>query len=276
MSTYVIGDLQGCYDELRRLLDLLHFDPAADRLWFAGDLVNRGPRSLQTLRYVAGLGASAQSVLGNHDLHLLAVAHGGRKGKRDSLDEVLVAPDRDELLDWLRRQPLLLETPDGGTAVLHAGLPPQWTMAQARTCAMEVEAMLRSDNYAELLDSMYGDEPALWAESLSGIPRLRFIINCYTRLRYCDRNGRADFRPKGAPGTQADGLLPWFAVPHRRSSTTRLIFGHWSTLGQVYWPEHKVYGLDTGAVWGGKLTALQLDNLRLHAVTSSVHGDIEE
>ncbi len=275
MAIYAIGDVQGCYDPLRRLLDLLRFDPAEDRLWFAGDLVNRGPQSLQTLRYVSGLGPAALSVLGNHDLHLLALANGGRKGKRDTLEQVLAAPDRDELLLWLRRQPLLQESPDGGTALLHAGLPPQWDMPQARACAREVEAVLRSDSYIELLRDLYGDEPDRWNQGLSGIPRLRFIINCYTRLRYCDAGGRVDFKDKGAPGTQAASLLPWFAAPRRRSTGTRLIFGHWSTLGRVSWPEYGVEGLDTGAVWGGKLTALRIDDNRLFAVDSTGYSDID-
>jgi bis(5'-nucleosyl)-tetraphosphatase (symmetrical) len=275
MAIYAIGDVQGCYDTLSRLLDLLRFDPARDYLWFAGDLVNRGPQSLQTLRFVRGLGPAALSVLGNHDLHLLALANGGRKGKRDSLEQVLAAPDRDELLDWLRRQPLLHESPDGGTALLHAGLPPQWDMQQARACAREAESALRGDRYAELLRDMYGDQPDQWDEALSGTSRLRFIINCYTRLRYCDAAGRADFGPKGAPGTQASGLLPWFAVAGRRSAGTQLIFGHWSTLGRVSWPEYGVEGLDTGAVWGGKLSALRLDDARLFAVDSPAYSGID-
>ncbi len=275
MAIYAIGDVQGCYDPLRRLLDRVQFDPARDRLWFTGDLVNRGPQSLQTLRFVSGLGPAALSVLGNHDLHLLALANGGRKGKRDTLEQVLAAPDRDELLDWLRRQPLLQESPYGGIALFHAGLPPQWDMQQARSCALEAESALRGDLYGELLHDMYGDQPDQWDEGLSGMPRLRFIINCYTRLRYCDAAGRADFKDKGAPGTQAGGLLPWFAVPRRRSIGTRLIFGHWSTLGQVSWPEYGVHGLDTGAIWGGKLTAMRLDDARLFAVDSPAYSGID-
>ncbi|HWY23566.1 MAG TPA: symmetrical bis(5'-nucleosyl)-tetraphosphatase, partial [Nevskia sp.] len=177
MSIYAIGDLQGCYEALRRLLDKLRFDPAQDRLWFAGDLVNRGPQSLQTLRFVRGLGASALSVLGNHDLHLLALAHGGRKGRRDTLDDILQAKDRDELLDWLRRQPLLHEDAGGSFALLHAGLPPQWDLPLARRCAREAEAALGGDDYAALLREMYGNQPDRWDDSLSGTPRLRFIIN---------------------------------------------------------------------------------------------------
>jgi len=275
MATYAIGDVQGCYDTLRRLLDRLHFEPAQDQLWFAGDLVNRGPQSLQTLRFVHGLGRAALTVLGNHDLHLLAVAHGRRRGRRDTLGEVLAAPERDQLLDWLRRQPLLHQSQDGGTALVHAGLPPQWDLTQARACAGEAEAVLRSDDYTELLSEMYGDEPDRWDPALRGMPRLRFIINCYTRLRYCDAAGRVDLKPKGAPGSQGADLLPWFAVPGRRSAGTRLVFGHWSTLGQVSWPEYRVEGLDTGAVWGGRLTALRLDDGRLFAVDSAAYSGID-
>jgi bis(5'-nucleosyl)-tetraphosphatase (symmetrical) len=275
MTTYAIGDLQGCYDSLRRLLELLRFDPAQDRLWFAGDLVNRGPQSLQTLRFISGLGDAAVSVLGNHDLHLLALANGGRKGKRDSLEAVLAAPDREQLLDWLRRQPLLHQSADGRWAMLHAGLPPQWDLAQARACAGEVEAALRGTDYAKLLQQMYGDQPDRWDPELSGLPRLRFIINCYTRMRYCDAQGRMEFHHKGMPGKQPAGLLPWFAVPGRRSAGVTLLFGHWSTLGRVHWPEHKVYGLDTGAVWGGRLSALRLDDSTLHSVDSPAYSGID-
>lgn len=273
MSTYVIGDLQGCYDALRRLLDRIAFDPAVDRLRFAGDLVNRGPQSLQTLRFVRGLGPAALSVLGNHDLHLLAVAHGGRKGRRDTLEDILGAPDRDELLDWLRGQPLLHE--ESGFAVLHAGLPPQWDLAQARRCAREAEAVLAGAEYAALLRDMYGNQPDRWDEALDGVPRLRFIINCYTRLRYCDAQGRIDFDDKGAPGSQPARLLPWFAAPQRRSAGTPLVFGHWSTLGRVEWPEHQVWGLDTGAVWGGRLTALRLEDRSLHSVKSPGYSSVD-
>ena len=275
MAIYAIGDVQGCYDTLRRLLDLLHFDPARDRLWFAGDLVNRGPQSLQTLRFVSGLGQAALSVLGNHDLHLLALANGGRKGKRDTLEQVLAAADRDQLLEWLRRQPLLQESPGKDLALLHAGLPPQWDLPLARCCAREAEAVLRGPDYAALLREMYGDQPDQWNAQLEGLPRLRFTINCFTRLRYCDARGRLDFGPKGAPGSQAAGLLPWFAVPRRRSSTTTLIFGHWSTLGQIHWPQHRVYGLDTGAIWGGKLTALRIDDGELCAVDSPQYSSTD-
>jgi bis(5'-nucleosyl)-tetraphosphatase (symmetrical) len=266
MATYAIGDVQGCYDELRRLLDQVRFDPHADRLWFAGDLVNRGPYSLQTLRFVKSLGERAVTVLGNHDLHLLAVAHGGRPGRRDTLDEVLRADDRDELLDWLRRQPLL-HAPEGSPyALLHAGLPPQWTLANACRYAREVETRLSSDDYVDFLTHMYGDEPHRWNVLLRGMSRLRFIVNCFTRLRYCRRDGSMELKEKGAPGSQPKDLVPWFMAPRRRSADTILICGHWSTLGRVHWPEHKVYGLDTGCVWGQRLTALRLEDGSLHSV----------
>lgn len=261
MSHYVIGDLQGCFEPLQRLLERLNFDPAADQLWFAGDLVNRGPESLQVLRFLRGLGTTAVSVLGNHDLHLLARASGGRAGRRDTLDALLAAPDRQELLDWLRHRPLMHE--HEGWLLLHAGLPPQWNLAQARRAARQVEAILRGPDHARFLSSMYGDEPALWSPGLRGNRRHRFIVNAFTRLRYCDADGRMDLRPKGAPGSQPEGLMPWFAVPGRASRNAEILFGHWSTLGQVHWPEHRVWGLDTGAVWGGRLTALCLETRRL-------------
>ncbi|MBL6749198.1 MAG: symmetrical bis(5'-nucleosyl)-tetraphosphatase [Nevskia sp.] len=275
MATFIVGDVQACLDPLRRLLDQVGFDPAGDRLWLVGDLVNRGPHSLQTLRFVRGLGSSAATVLGNHDLHLLAVAHGRRKGRLDTLDELLAAPDRDELLDWLRRQPLLHEAPSGAVAMIHAGLPPQWDLATARRCAEEVQAVLRGDGWTELLAQMYGDEPDTWDEGLAGMPRLRFIINCFTRLRFCTAGGRIELHSKGAPGSQPAGLLPWFAVPGRRSAQTTLLFGHWSTLGQVHWPEYRVYGLDTGAVWGARLTALRLEDGTLSSVPSPAYSPIE-
>jgi len=273
MSTYAIGDLQGCYDPLRRLLDRVGFDPAHDRLWFVGDLVNRGPQSLQTLRFIHGLGAAALTVLGNHDLHLLAVAHGGRKGRRDTLDDILGAADRDALLEWLRRQPLLHE--DGELALLHAGLPPQWDLHLARRCAREVEDVLRGPDYAGFLRDMYGDEPSCWDDALTGARRLRFIVNCYTRMRYCDARGRIDLEAKGAPGSQPESLMPWFAHPGRRSANSTLVFGHWSTLGRVHWPEHRVYCLDTGAIWGGRLTALRLEDRTLHSVDSPQYGGFD-
>jgi bis(5'-nucleosyl)-tetraphosphatase (symmetrical) len=258
---YAIGDLQGCYSELRRLLDALAFEPGRDRLWFTGDLVNRGPESLACLRFVRDLGAAAVSVLGNHDLHLLAVAADPARRRRgdESLDAVLQAPDRDELLDWLRRQPLLHHDPGHAITMVHAGLPPEWDLHTARACAAEVEAVLQGEDYAEFFRHMYGDQPRRWDPALTGWPRLRFTVNCLTRLRYCTPDGRLALEHKGAPDGQCDDVQPWFRVPGRRSRGQRILFGHWSTLGQVAWDEERVWGLDSGCVWGGRLSALRLD-----------------
>jgi len=256
MAIYAIGDVQGCFAELQRLLDQIRFDPAADRLWFTGDLVNRGPQSLETLRFIRSLGDRAITVLGNHDLHLLAVAHGASITKRkDTFSDVLAAPDRDVLIDWLRRRPLLYR--EGAFYLIHAGLPPQWSAEDAERYAKEVESCLQSDHFIELFRHMYGDQPDLWTETLQGWNRLRFITNCFTRVRYCDRYGRTDFKEKGAPGTQPSHLMPWFKVPGRRSAGAQIVFGHWSTLG--FYADDGIYGIDTGCLWGGELTALRLD-----------------
>ncbi len=258
MATFAVGDVQGCHDELRRLLERMDFDAAEDRLWFTGDLVNRGPRSLATLRFVKSLGERAVCVLGNHDLHLLAVAAGTAERRRsDTLDEVLAAPDRDELLDWLRQRPLLHHDAGLGYTLVHAGLPPQWDLAQASACARELETALRGETAVEFFRHMYGNEPRRWSADLRGAERLRFIVNCFTRLRYCSAEGELDLKAKGAPGSQPAGYLPWYAVPGRRSAGLHILFGHWSTLGEV--EGHEVYNLDTGCVWGGRLTALRLD-----------------
>jgi bis(5'-nucleosyl)-tetraphosphatase (symmetrical) len=261
MAVYAIGDIQGCYDELRQLLDRLNFDPAVDRLWLTGDLVNRGPDSLGTLRFVRSLGAGAITVLGNHDLHLLAVATTAGRLRRgdDSLRPVLDAPDRDELLDWLRRQPLLHHDVTYRATLIHAGLPPEWDLNLARACAAEAETMLRGPQCREFFEHMYGDQPRRWDPTLDGWARLRFIINCLTRLRYCAPDGRLALEHKGAPQSQRDDVMPWFQSPGRKSRGQRIIFGHWSTLGRVTWEDESVWGLDTGCVWGGSLTALRID-----------------
>lgn len=266
MATYAIGDVQGCRDALLRLLDQLRFDPACDELWFAGDLVNRGPQSAETLREVIALGDRAHCVLGNHDLHLLAVAAGGKRGRRDTLDELLAAPDREELLHWLRHRPLLHGSADGRWLMLHAGLPPQWTVDAACRHARAVEALLQGPDHRSLFSHMYGNQPDRWDESLHGWSYPRFVINCLTRLRYCTADGQIAADPKGAPGSQPKGLLPWFAVPGRRSAGSQILFGHWSTLGRVHWPEHQVWGLDTGCIWGGRLSALRLDDQTLSSI----------
>jgi bis(5'-nucleosyl)-tetraphosphatase (symmetrical) len=259
MAVFAVGDIQGCHDELNRLLDLLRFDPASDRLWLVGDLVNRGPKSLETLRLVKGLGDAAITVLGNHDLHLLALGAGNKKhGDGHSLDGILKAPDRDELLHWLRHRPLMHRDKKLGFSVIHAGLPPSWDIKTAQSCARELERTLRGEEYRAFLLEMYGNKPKYWDPKLSGIERLRFITNCFTRLRYCQLDGKLGLKEKGPPGTQKFGYMPWFEHPKRASRKERIIFGHWSTLGYV--AEHNVWSLDTGCLWGGSLTALRLDD----------------
>ncbi|KAA6187675.1 symmetrical bis(5'-nucleosyl)-tetraphosphatase [Thiohalocapsa marina] len=257
MATYAVGDIQGCYNELRHLLDHIGFDPAADRLWSVGDLVNRGPDSVSVLRWFKALGDRAAVVLGNHDLHLLALAAGNaRHAGKSTLNDVLTAPDRDELLHWLRHRPLLHLDEKKRFAMVHAGLPPQWDLAQARACAAELEATLQGPGYREFLHAMYGNQPDRWSPDLAGMDRLRFITNCFTRLRYCTADGRLLLREKRAPGLQPDGAVPWFKVPGRASREHRIVFGHWSTLG--YLAEHNVWALDTGCLWGGRLTAVRI------------------
>ena len=257
MAVYAIGDVQGCYDSLRTLLDKVGFDPDADTLWLTGDLVNRGPQSLEVLRFVSSL-PSAITVLGNHDLHLLAVASGQAPAKkRDTLSELLAAPDRDELLDWLRARPLLHHDDVLGYTLVHAGLLPQWDLETAKILAAEAGHFISSSDRNELFTHMYGDTPDHWEVGLAGWARVRVIINGFTRLRYCDICGHMDLRPKMKPGGQPAGLLPWFQVPGRRSQGLRIVFGHWSTLG--VWNGDGVIGLDSSCLWGGRLTAVRLD-----------------
>ncbi|MEJ2388631.1 MAG: symmetrical bis(5'-nucleosyl)-tetraphosphatase [Chromatiaceae bacterium] len=261
MATYAIGDIQGCYDELRRLLDRLGFDPAKDKLWLAGDLVNRGPDSLRVLRFVKSLGDGAVVVLGNHDLHLLALGAGNEShAKKTNLPEVLEAPDCEELLLWLRHRPLMHYDERKRFAMIHAGLPPQWDLAAALGCARELEAALRGPDCADYLHAMYGNEPSRWSEALTGMERLRFITNCFTRLRYCDADGNVSLKEKGAPGTQPPNLMPWYLAPGRATREVRIICGHWSTLG--YRAEENVWSLDTGCLWGGQLTAIRVHKQR--------------
>jgi bis(5'-nucleosyl)-tetraphosphatase (symmetrical) len=269
MAVYAIGDIQGCYDALRRLLDAIDYAPARDRLWLTGDLVNRGPQSLDVLRFVAGLD-DVVCVLGNHDLHLLALAAGSeaaRKRSRDTLDAVLAAPDREPLLAWLRARPLAHYDEALGWLLVHAGVAPQWDLAQTLACAREVEATVRGDAATDFLAHMYGDEPARWSDTLRGIPRQRFITNCLTRMRYCDAGGRLDLDSKGPPGSQPAGLLPWFRAPQRRTARVPIVFGHWAALG--FLDEPTLLALDTGCVWGQGLTAVRLDGARERMTVSA-------
>lgn len=257
MTRIAVGDVQGCLPELRQLLKQFNFRSDRDEVWFVGDLVNRGPDSLGTLRFVRALGDNARVVLGNHDLHLLAVAYGGSRKLRndDTLDDILSATDRDTLLEWLITRPLAVRAESD--LMVHAGVVPQWTADEVMTLAGEVEQALRTDP-AKLFESMYGNRPDRWTHTLEGADRLRFIINVLTRLRYCRADGRVDLKMKGAPGSQETGWMPWFDAPERRTTGVRVITGHWSTLGLVDRPD--LLALDTGCVWGGTLTAAALDS----------------
>jgi bis(5'-nucleosyl)-tetraphosphatase (symmetrical) len=260
MATYAIGDIQGCYDELARLLEKIRFDSARDTLWFCGDLVNRGGQSLAVLRLVHSLPRHTIVVLGNHDLSLLAVAErepAEQEKVNPELREVLFASDRKALLDWLRTRPLLHLDRDLNFMLVHAGLAPRWRIEHAERAAREVEQRLAGDGARRLLKSMFGNKPDLWSDRLQGTDRLRATINVMTRLRYCDTRGRIAYQEKGAPGTQKPGLYPWFEVPGVESRDVRIVCGHWSTLGRFQ--GLGIYAIDGGCVWGGELIALKLD-----------------
>lgn len=261
MATYAIGDVQGCYPELQRLLEKLRFDPARDQLWFCGDLVNRGGQSLLTLRLIHSLRESCIITLGNHDLSLLSIAQRRPEAQarvNPELREVLFAEDAPVLFEWLRSQKLLHHDPALNWTMVHAGLAPTWTLRQAQDAAREVERELSSQRHPKLLRNLFGNRPAAWSNRLQGLERQRATINMLTRMRYCDVNGRIDFDAKGTPGTQKPGLYPWFSVPGVRKRKLRVVFGHWSALGRFV--GCGVHGIDTGCVWGGQLTALQLDS----------------
>ncbi len=257
MATYAVGDIQGCCTELQKLLEQLRFDPAADRLWLVGDLVNRGPDSLGVLRLVKSLGNAAITVLGNHDLHLLAVAEGVAELHRsDTFSDILSAPDRDELLAWLRAQRLLHA--EGDFVLVHAGLLPSWTVKQAQELAHEVEAALRGDLHHQFFARMYGNHPDHWEDGLTGYQRLRVITNAFTRMRICTVLGEMEFKFKGEVQDRPDGYLPWFDVPQRASAGVTVVCGHWSALGLKVTP--RVIALDTGCLWGGALSAVRLED----------------
>ena len=268
MATYVVGDVQGCLDSLVALLERIGF-ASDDRLWLVGDVVNRGPRSLDSLRFVKDLGTQATMVLGNHDLHLMAIAHGVGKVKRlDTIAEILEAPDRKELLTWLSRQPLMHRA-DGWT-MLHAGLIPEWSVEDAFAYAEELSSVLRGPRAGKFYRRMYGNEPARWSHSLSGFDRLRFITNVFTRTRYLTADGALTLREKGPPGTEAQDLTPWFAYAQRASANERIVFGHWASLQALNTldPAHNVYHVDNGCAWGRELTALRLDDQRYFSVAA--------
>lgn len=270
MSRFAIGDVQGCYEELRALLARVHFSADRDRLWFVGDLVNRGPHSLEVLRLVRALEGNAEMVLGNHDLHLLAVAAGRRRMRRsDTLEAVLEAKDRERLIEWLTHRPLAhLES---GDLLVHAGIVPQWTTEATRALAREVESELRTGK-VDLFEHMYGDEPDQWSEHLTGMDRLRFIINVLTRMRVCTPDGHINLDLKGKPPGGQSPWRPWFELENRLTGDVRVVFGHWSALGLVL--RKNLAGLDTGCVWGGALTALDLDTGRTTAVPSRGYRSI--
>ena len=265
MSHYVVGDIQGCYAEFRQLLDLIAFDPARDRLWLVGDLVNRGPDSLSVLRTVMQFGDAAVTVLGNHDFHLLTVAAGHRRPHHsDTLTPILTAPDRDDVLAWLRHRPLVVR--DGDLLMVHAGLLPSWTTATALMLSREVEAMLASDDHDDFLRHLYGDRPARWNDRLTGYDRLRVVVNACTRLRFCAIDDTMDFAEKRGPAHTPAGFLPWFSHAERRSADSTILCGHWSTLDLMLAPN--VLMLDSGCLWGGVLTAIRLDDRRVFQVPS--------
>ena len=265
-STYAIGDVQGCFDDLLRLLEKLKFDPETDQLWFTGDLVNRGPDSLELLRFVRGLGGAAISVLGNHDLYLLAAAAGAVNiRKKDTIAGILDAPDCEELLFWLRHQPVLHHSEDLGFSMVHAGLPPQWDLEKARKCARELETVLQNFNYEDLFRHMTAGGPLRWREKLDGWDRLQFITLCFTQLRWCDRSGRIDLQGKRCSSRKKKmRSYPWFRIPHRASKPMKILFGHWAKLAISRSDKGStgVVPLDTGCANGGRFTAFRLEDSR--------------
>jgi bis(5'-nucleosyl)-tetraphosphatase (symmetrical) len=263
MGLYLIGDVQGCDSALERLLDEINFSPSRDTLYLLGDLVNRGPASLAVLRRMQKLGGAAQCILGNHDLHALAVAAGVQPlGSGDTLGELLDAPDAPQLLDWLRQRPMGLYA--HGMLMVHAGVLPQWDATQTIAACEDVERVLRQKDYADLLRDMYGNTPAQWHDNLRGMQRLRISINALTRIRFCSADGEMEFATKDGAGAAPTGMMPWFDVPGRKTANVTVAFGHWSTLGLINRPD--LIALDTGCVWGGCLSALRIDGGRRELV----------
>ncbi|HEY5714784.1 MAG TPA: symmetrical bis(5'-nucleosyl)-tetraphosphatase [Psychromonas sp.] len=271
MATYIVGDVHGCFDELQALLELAQFDKKKDQLWITGDLVGRGPKSLETLRFVKSLGDGAKVVLGNHDLHLLAIHQGIHFDQEsDKLSELLNAPDCDELLTWLRFQPLFLRHPEFNFVMVHAGISPQWSINQAENYAQEVEAILHGNEFKTLLEKMYGNHPASWSDNLQGIERLRFIINVFTRMRYCLLDGSLEFSNKLSPEkTDSSVLKPWFDI-NTLDHSSGIVFGHWAALlGQEI--REGIYALDTGCVWGNSLSMLRWQDKKIFSLACQLH-----
>ncbi|MGH1471007.1 MAG: symmetrical bis(5'-nucleosyl)-tetraphosphatase [Cellvibrionaceae bacterium] len=266
MATYAIGDIQGCFKSFKALLKKINFDPSKDTLWIAGDMVNRGPRSLDTLRYLYSIRDNVIAVLGNHDLHLVATALlNNDSGKKDTFDDILNSPDSEQLITWLRHCPLVHHDPNLDFTMSHAGIPPIWNIDQALQYAAEVETVLRSEKPKNFLKNMYGNTPDTWSETLEGTDRLRLITNYFTRMRFCNAKGRLDLKCKLGPKSPPKGFLPWFDHRKRKTKKGHLVFGHWASLeGQTN--TKRVYALDTGCVWGGHLSALHLEKRKWYRV----------
>lgn len=275
MSTYAIGDVQGCYQALVRLLDRINFDQGNDRLYFAGDVVNRGTDSLKVLQLLMELGESAVTVLGNHDLHLIATAAGIMAPRAsDTFGAILESPEKEDMITWIRQRPLLHHDKDLDFFIMHAGLPPEWEARQAAELATEVAQMLTGTDHVSFLKVMYGNEPNFWQADIKGADRLRFIINCLTRMRYVNSKHELDFSEKGPPGSQQSNLFPWFSIAERKSKKDKVIFGHWSNVrrGNITdFTSYNVYPIDTGYLWGGQLTAMRLEDQRLFSISA---GDV--
>jgi bis(5'-nucleosyl)-tetraphosphatase (symmetrical) len=270
MATYVIGDIQGCCQEFENLLNTINFDPADDRLWLTGDIINRGPDSLRALRLAKQ--TNALSVLGNHECHLLAVANGvTTAGKKDTLQTIINAHDSQELLDWIRQFPLVHHDTKLGFTMVHAGLHPTWNLPQALELSSEVKAIMQSAKYTDLLANMYGDSPDQWSEQLNGWDRIRCIINYCTRSRYYKQSGKINLKDKGPPGSQKTGFIPWYSIENRKTAKDKIVFGHWASLHDGDprdFKSYNIYPLDTGCVWGRKLTALRLEDNCIFQVPS--------
>ena len=270
MATYAIGDIQGCYDSLMALLDKIDYDDNRDTLWFAGDLVNRGPKSLKTLRFIKGLGDKAISVLGNHDLHLLALYFNeNNPRKSDTLEATLNANDSEELMHWLRCLPLVHHDESLNALMVHAGIPPNWSAKKALKRSLEVEEFIQSPDFREFFEVMYGNSPDQWNKSLAGMDRLRAIVNYFTRMRFCTQQGQLDLLTKEGLNKKPAGFSPWFEL-ERKAADTRIFFGHWAALeGKT--DTRNVFALDTGCVWGGKLSAMRLEDETWFRISSQEH-----